>query len=204
MHSSQFPLLNEHEITALTEALHYCKMAELKQTCELLSLPPIGKKGALIARIVRYIQCGEITNLPHIPVQSRAPHYPPQPLAPSSLMLSGSYKNDLKTREFFKKLIGPHFHFTAFGIDWLTERWYQGNPPTYQEFADFWIEENTRRKRKKEKPKDEWMFIRFMQTVEKSAPNASLAERQDLWKKVQSQKAEEAEQLVKKAVKLLP
>ncbi|XVN42631.1 MAG: hypothetical protein RCG15_08655 [Candidatus Rickettsia vulgarisii] len=66
-------------------------------------------------------------------------------LHPNTLMLKGSYKNDLRNRQFFKQLIGEHFHFTAIAIDWLNDRWMQGlpPPPTYQEFL-----ENSSRKAK--------------------------------------------------------
>ena len=56
-------------------------------------------------------------------------------------MLKGGYKNDLKTRIFFKSIIGDYFHFTAFGIDWLKEQWMKGEPPTYKKFADMWTKE---------------------------------------------------------------
>jgi hypothetical protein len=65
-------------------------------------------------------------------------------LAKDTLMLFGSYKNDLKTRIFFKNWIGQHFHFTARGIDWLKSRWLSGNPPTYLEFSEFWQEDYLR------------------------------------------------------------
>jgi hypothetical protein len=72
-----------------------------------------------------------------------------------------------------KTLIGPHFHYTAFGIDWLNDRWMMGNPPTYQEFATYWIVENERRKKHTEDPKKEWRFINFMQEMQMTHPMTS-------------------------------
>ncbi len=203
MHFKQFPLLNEVDQLALQDALHYMKMAELKKACLILALPDKGKKAALIERILTFIQEGRITTIPKIPATSLAKNYPVQPLAASRLMLYGEYKNDLKTRNFFKKLIGPQFHFTAFGIDWLNDRWLQSNPPTYQEFADFWVQETARRKQEKPKPKDEWMFIRFMQQMEKEEPEAKQEDLLHAWKQVQAQKKEEGFQLLDKAKKVL-
>ncbi len=48
---------------------------------------------------------------------------------------------------------------SAFGIDWLNERWMDGNTPTYQEFADMWEAGYRRRKERGEKPKEEWAYI---------------------------------------------
>ena len=119
MSIKRFPLLSEKEQAVLYDDLHYMKMAELKKACVMLCLPDKGKKTELINRIMEFIKTGEVITLPKIPVKSRAKNNPIQPLEASSLMLHGEYKNDLKTRVFFKHLIGLHFHFTAFGIDWL-------------------------------------------------------------------------------------
>ena len=88
-------------------------------------------------------------------------------------MLKGNYKNDLKTRLFFKKIIGEHFHFTAFGIDWLNERWMLGNPPTYQEFADMWEDEYRKRQKTPASAKEEWAYIRFVQGYLIHSPESS-------------------------------
>lgn len=203
MNTNQFPLLNEKEQSNFNDALHYMKMAELKKACQILSFSDKGKKAELINRIMAFIQTGRIKMLPKIPAQSLAKNHPIQVLEASSLMLYGAYKNDLKTRDFFKTLIGHHFHFTAFGIDWLNERWLQGKPPTHQEFADFWIKETARRKQEKPKPKDEWMFIRFMQKMEKIEPQASKEDLLHAWKELQAQKAKQAYELLKQVAKVL-
>ncbi len=161
----------------------------------------IRKKTELINRIMTFIETGKITTSPTIPAVSLAKNYPIQPLAPASLMLYGEYKNDLKTRAFFKSLLGNQFHFTAYGIDWLNERWLQGKPPTYQEFADYWTAETKERKQVKAALKDEWMFIRFMQSVEKINPNTSKEDLLYGWKALQAQKAAKAQTLLNTAIK---
>ncbi len=95
---------------------------------------------------------------------------------------SGSYKNDLATRNFFKELIGDHFHFTAQGIDWLRERWLEGNPPTYADFANEWRAEYERNKKQKRLPKQEWAYIRFVQEYMQHFPSASKKEVNAAWK----------------------
>lgn len=109
MNIKQFPLLSPKELSVLHDALHFMKMSELKRSCQILLLTYKGKKALLINRILTFIQSGRIVAIPQIPAKSKAKNYPIQPLSPTGRMLYGAYKNDLKTREFFKKLIGSYF-----------------------------------------------------------------------------------------------
>lgn len=97
-------------------------------------------------------------------------------------MLKGSYKNDYATRSFFKALIGSHFHFTAYGIDWLQERWEQGKPPTYREFANMWQSQWQWRKQQKVDPKEEWAYLNFCQQFMKKYPHSSRSQMMKEWK----------------------
>lgn len=143
----------------MKNSLNFLHCEELKEIALKLGLSEKGKKGELIARIMHFLQTGEKLTLPRFPTVSCAKRGVSYPLDPKTLMLKGAYKNDLKTRLFFKRLIGEHFHFTAFGIDWLERRWMEGNPPTYQEFAEMWQE----RKKMALPPKEEWAYINFLQ-----------------------------------------
>jgi hypothetical protein len=60
-----------------------------------------------------------------------------------------NYKNDERTREFFKRQIGPEFHFT-----YHVNQYRLKNPGlTYGDMIDEWLAENERRKRKDYKPR---------------------------------------------------
>jgi hypothetical protein len=87
----------------------------------------------------------------------------------------------LATRNFFKQLIGSHFHFTAQGIDWLREQWLKGTPPTYADFAREWQAEYERNKTQKRAPKQEWAYIRFVQEYMHLYPQASKSEVTAAW-----------------------
>lgn len=177
---------------ALHTALLHCKMGELKQVCEKLALDFSGKKGMVIERIVTFVTSGKKVEAPSMPEKSKAKRGALYPLAPEALMLKGAYLNDLATRTLFKKLVGEHFHFTAYGIDWLNERWMAGNPPTYADFAEFWEAERLRRKKKTPEPKEEWAYINFLQDYFAQHPNAPQKEAMQAWKK----KREEMVQVV--------
>lgn len=166
----------------LHSALLYLKMHQLTAICKKLDLESTGKKGELIERITTYIATGKKITLPPIPEVSKAQRGKTYPLAPEVLILYGSYANDLATRNFFKQLIGDHFHFTAYGIDWLNERWMAGHPPTYQEFASFWEVERIRRKKTKPNPKEEWAYINFLQDYYAQHPHATKNEATVAWK----------------------
>lgn len=174
--------LPEDEQIQFKEALSYMHVDELKLQLEQLGLSSKGfNKNELIQRLVHYAVTGKELPPAEIPAISRTSRSVPNVLDPKTLMLFGSYKNDLETRNFFKKLIGNHFHFTAQGIVWLRERWLQGNPPTYADFANEWQAEYERNKEQKRPPKQEWAYIRFVQEYMQKFPKAHKKEINEAW-----------------------
>lgn len=154
---------------------------ELKDVAIRLSLLDKGNKMAIIMRILHFLQTGQKLTIPKFPEKSCAKRGNSYSLGKNELMLKGSYRNDLKTRLFFKELIGSHFHFTAFGIDWLNERWMEGNPPTYHEFAMMWEEEYQKRKKLPAAPKEEWAYINFMKKYLLNSPKATKESINNAW-----------------------
>lgn len=173
--------LRKQDVDALHEALHYLKMNELRSLCTYYALSEQGPKGMLIERIHTFVCHGKITAVPIIPKASKAKRGVTYDLLPDTYMLYGSYKNDARARAFFKKLIGSHFHFTAYGIDWFNKRWYAGNPPIYSEFATFWEKESVARKKCKAQPKKEWAYINFVQRFLQRFPDASRDQCMKAW-----------------------
>ena len=176
--------VNNISLIDLQKSLYFLHVGELREICLRLCIPEKGLKLRLIARIMHFIPTGEVIKEPKMPDISRAKRGEYYPLHPEALILKGAYKNDLKTRLFFKSLIGEHFHFTAFGIDWINERWMSGLPPSYQEFVDMWKAEGERRKKNPETPKVEWAYIHFTQDFLKANPEATRSEVIDAWKHV--------------------
>lgn len=176
----QFDISNE-KLDQIYEALVYLKMQELRDLLIHLSLPSKGKKNLLIKRIFCFMKTGEIIETPLIPKSAHAPKRYKRKLAPEEPIYYKSYKSDLESRLFFKQLIGEHFHFTAFGNDWLTEKWLRGQTPTYQEYADFWQFEMTKRANSPADPKKEWAYLNFCQHYLKQYPNASRTEMVKAW-----------------------
>lgn len=155
--------MKDDQLIVFKKSLLFLHVDELKEVATQLSLSDKGNKMAIILRILHFMQTGQRLVSPRFPEESCAKKGAICVLDANALMLKGVYKNDLKTRLFFKQLIGPHFHFTAFGIDWLNERWMKGDPPTYQEFAVMWQEESQKRREIAATPKEEWAYIHFVQ-----------------------------------------
>lgn len=175
--------IKETKLTELKEALHYMKMGELKEICLQLGITYQGQKAERIQHIISFLQGEEIKKPSSLPQVSKAKKGVSYPLAKDTLILSGSYKNDAATRSFLKTLIGDYFHFTAFGQDWIKERWIQGNPPTYREFAEYWQKEFQTRKQRKATPKKEWAYLNFVQKYCKDHGNFTRKEITEAWEK---------------------
>lgn len=186
------------EIASLKKSLMFLHVGELRDLSAQLSLVDKGNKKVIIFRICHFFLTGEKLKVPKFPKESCAQRGKTYPLKANGLMLKGAYKNDLKTRIFFKRLVGSHFHFTAFGIDWLNERWMEGNPPTYLEFANMWEEEYYRRKENPVAPKEEWAYINFVRNFLTHSPEASKACVYQAWKDEREKNKAKAYQQIEK------
>lgn len=194
---THFKKLSKKQKADLFDALYFMNMQELRELSEYYQLPTKAKKGLLIDRIKHFLQTGKMLNSQKIPQKSFAEKGTIYPLKPDTLILKGAYKNDLKTRKFFQKLIGEHFHFTAFGQDWISERWFQGKPPTYSEFAKYWQKENKQRQKQEAKPKQEWAYLSFIQRFLKECPTATKKQITTAWKKMRAAKIAEVKSTLK-------
>lgn len=154
--------LSDEKRDQLFEDLYVLSMGQLNMLCRKLHVDARGKKEFLIRALKHYLLTGAQLEKEVIPEMSCAKKGESIDLSPEGLMLFGTYKNDLKTRIFLKSLIGEHFHFTAAGIDWIKERWLEGHPPTFQEFADWW-----QAGYKVSRPlKKEWAFLNFVKNYQ--------------------------------------
>lgn len=190
--------LSKAQQQELFDALYFMNMEEIKMFCARHQIPIAAKKGPIIEVIKKYLLTGEIAKFKSIPAISKATPGKHYPLKSSTLILQGAYKNDLKTRKFFKSLIGEHFHFTAFGQDWINERWLRGKPPTYAEFAKAWQKEYVHRKTIKPQPKKEWAYLNFIQRTLEKNPKTTKADITKAWKKERAAQAAKAKAILNK------
>ncbi len=186
----------------LFTALFYLKVPELKAICEYFDLPTKGEKIVLIENIKYYLLTGKKPEVKQIPAISRAKPHTLYPLAPNTRILYGSFKNDLKTRIFLKSLIGQHFHYTAYGLDWIKNKWFNGEPPTYKKFADYWQQEYTARLTRKGKLKQEWAYLNFLDRYKKEYPDASKSDAINAWEKFRQQQVDTVKALLNQITRL--
>ena len=169
------------KLSQLDQSLLFLHVAELKQIAIDLELKPSKKKIHIISQIMLFPSTGKKSTTAPFPIVSLGKPIKNMPVKAETKMLKGQYKNDLKTRIFFKTLIGPYFHFTASGIDWLNDRWMKGTPPTYQEFANMWQEAYEQQKIDPLAPKMEWAYIRFVQAYNEQCSHATQSEIIKAW-----------------------
>lgn len=189
-------LLSKKDKENLFDALYYMKMPEIKAICQKYSISAAGKKGIVLERIKHYLATGQVMLPSIIPTASKAKFGKKYPLAENTQILMGAYKNDLATRNFFKKIIGEHFHFTAYGQDWILKCWQAGKPPTYSQFAKFWQKEYLLRKKSEATPKKEWAYLNFMKKYQKKNPKARRKEIVVAWEKTRVEKARQATKIL--------
>ncbi len=189
--------LSSLELENLSNLLLYLKVNELRELCELVGVPSQAKKIVLVENILLYMQTGKVPEIKKIPLISKAQPRASYPLARQTLMMYGSFKNDLKTRLFLKSLIGNHFHYTAFGLDWIEKRWLQGKPPTYAEFAHYWQSEYEARQLNKGALKPEWAYLNFLDNYKKVHPAATKNEAIAAWGRLRSQNVAKVKEILK-------
>lgn len=183
--------LSRKEQIGLKEALSHLHIHELEQQLEILHLSTKGfNKKELIDRIMHYTCTGKELLPIEIPITSKAQKNTEYPLEPDTLMLHGSYKNDAQARDFFKSLIGEHFHFTIYGTDWLRERWLEEDPPTYQEFAEYWQNDYEDRMLNKRAHKQELVYNQFAHEFKQANPKASKSDLLAAWEEKRKQYVE--------------
>jgi hypothetical protein len=160
----------------------YWLCSELRVLCKKYDLPVSGVKADLTARIIRYLETGEIIHpVPKIKYTFRDSD---KEMALEAKVVN--YKNDAKTRAFFKKQIGSHFHFNVHLINFVKSN----KNLTYEGLVQEWLAEEKRRENPNYKTKihascEYNRFIRefFAREKEKNLSDA-IAE----WKKLKDKR----------------
>lgn len=131
---------------------YYWLKSELVDFCIKYGLPTGGRKLEILARIEAFLQSGEIIK-PNVVILGAKPDSAKGKSARSDEPLTldtpvVNFKSDQRTREFFKSVIGPHFHFTAYLNDFMRGR----DDLTYGDLVHEWLAEYERRKDRNYKP----------------------------------------------------
>jgi SAP domain-containing new25/Domain of unknown function (DUF6434) len=143
---------------------HYWYLADLAHFCRENGLKASGQKHELVARVETFLMTGNRED----PTQAREARPSARATRGESItpdtIVTEDYKCDERTREFFKALIGPNFHFTAELQRFRRERQKNGIRTTYGDLAREWLAERDRRKQRGYKSQigGEWRYNQFV------------------------------------------
>ncbi|NQZ01905.1 MAG: hypothetical protein HRT45_14675 [Bdellovibrionales bacterium] len=126
----------------LRESIYYLNVSELRSILNFLELPTPGNKRTLIGRILLHFNLAPDSDED---VPKKFEKYQGE-LSPDIYILPGFYSNGSLARARFKKIIGPHFSFTSYGMNWIRRKWLAKDYPTFDEFAEYWVSEFERRR----------------------------------------------------------
>ncbi len=190
----------ETDLDVIEGSIYFLKVPELKQLLTDAGLKPSGSKQTMINSLIAYAK-GD-SNRPSAPQLSdgeRALRQQANQYDPTVFIVPGVYTNNRKSRELFHTLIGHHFSFTTFGMDWIKDRWAEGTCPTYQAFAEFWQEEYMRRKNKGAfKSKQTLQRVQFFRAMKDR--NLSKGELEDAWTRERKHHATRAKESIRRII----
>jgi hypothetical protein len=118
---------------------YYWLMSDLVAFARRLGLPTGGRKPELQARIERHL--GGQSDRPKQKKAGKGPRDSEKPLTRATPVVN--YKSDDATRAFFRREIGPHFHFTYHLNQFRLAR----QNLTYGDLVDEWQAEHARRQK---------------------------------------------------------
>lgn len=136
--------MNKTDKGTLQKSIYFLKIEELKSIAQKLELSSQGKKIDLINQIFQYFRIKE-ASLPEIN-SKLLPKKHKGKVGSDTHIIPNEYTNGKKSRAIFKELIGDHFKFTSYGMDWIKLCWQHDIYPSYKDFATYWIKETARRK----------------------------------------------------------
>ena len=126
----------------LLGAIYYMKIDELRFQHEILGLDGKGLKQVLIAKILNLLG---IEHAEDKKIRGKQNLFSGSSSHASDVLLKGRYRNNRHYRSIFTDKIGPHFKFTAYGMEWIKKKWSDGIDPTVDEFCAYWQAEYERR-----------------------------------------------------------
>jgi hypothetical protein len=164
--------LNEPEGLQLLEDLNYLNMGEMKAFCDKHSIPYAiwieakdggrrktgdeDRKGVILNRIRHYLRTGDVLNATCFPANVVCFDDRAEKIKATDRLYYGTY--DKKSSEMvglLEELTGGQFKNGAIARILARDFWSKGIAPTFQEYAQAWLEAKKNHKR----PNREWAFL---------------------------------------------
>jgi hypothetical protein len=169
------PELNKNISVEDFEDFYWLK-SELVKFCREVSISSGGGKIEIANRISKFLKTGEI---PKIKTKKTKRIIQKIPKSINDV-IPEEYTSSQLFREYFKSIIGPHFHFTAYMMKFIKE-----HPKiTFKEYVDEWQTEYGRRKDAKYKSKimKSCEYNQYIRDFFKDNPEKTLREAIKYWK----------------------
>ena len=195
--------LKTDAVQSLSGSLWYLHLDEIKDICRnRFKIPENGTKAWVVHRILHFIHSDgkEILVYPDIPDHCYARFHKPQVYSldadGNNLMLKGSFNRGKKLKDYFIKLTeNKNFYFSYRSTTWLQYRWVQGQPPTYKEFAEFFLKECLKAINM---DLPECCYLRFISAQNQASAFSSRKELMALWHSERSRHKEKVLQTIAK------
>jgi len=194
--------LSAEERKNLIATLSYFTLEELNEVCKTHKLSLTGSKQELINRITHFATSLQKTSFKRLPEASLAKKGRSYPLHKETLILKGSYKTNAATRKFMEKLSGARFNFSAASQEWIASLWRKGTPPTYNDLALYWRQEETRKAHANKQKDYNWAYESFMKSFRAKHPEADEQACENAWQKLRDKMKKKALDLLSRALSL--
>ncbi|MCK5475273.1 MAG: cytoplasmic protein [Candidatus Pacebacteria bacterium] len=168
------PILNKN-ITLKDFKDFYWMKEELVSFCREIGISCSGGKIEITGRIVEYLKTGKIENKKR-KIKKCIQRMPKN----INDIIPDNYSSSQLFREYFRSIIGQHFHFTAYMATYMKDR----PEITFKEYADEWQAEYERRKNKNYHSKimKSCEYNQYTRDFFKDNPNKTRADAIKYWK----------------------
>src|SRR3989339_78665 len=157
----------------------YFEKDELVSFCRDNGLKITGQKLDIKARVENFLKTGKSHQVP-IKNNKKTKEIKQTPPKSINEEIPDNYTSSELYRKYFKSVIGPHFHFTAYMMKYMKE------PPkmTFKDYINEWIAEYERRKDKSYKPQimKSCEYNQYIRDFFSDNPTRKLKEAIQCWK----------------------
>ena len=168
----------------------YWLKVELQDFCRKKGMQTSGAKTEIAERIIHYLKTGELSQAAK---SKKAPAYPEKRKKAASMSLEtvieANFKCTQEHREFFKRVIGPKFHFSV-----ALQNYLKANAgKTYQDVVDHYYQlEEDKKKGKRTTISGQFEYNTFIRAYFDDSANKgkSLQDAISAWKEVRSRRGD--------------
>ncbi|GAA0778579.1 hypothetical protein E1180_19815 [Roseibium denhamense] len=192
--------MQNHDLETLEKAIYFLKVPELKELLAEAGFPPLGSKQemvtALLAAVRGDLKAGATAKMSEAEkaLRKSASNYDAK-----TQIVPGVFTNNQAHRMILRGLIGSHFAYTTYGMDWIKAKWHEGICPSFEDFAAYWQGEYERRQNAGEfESKKTLQRVRFFRAMKDKG--LTKAELEGAWAEERARQSVFARKLIAQAL----